>query len=181
MNKLTLTLALATVAFVVGCSQETSTLQDTTSVEKPEVVAAAEPTLPDGFFLSEAPANVISLSKARSSAKAGEDVVFTGYIGGREQPFTEGRAMFVMADSVEAPQCTDSCPVPHDACCTPGDVIAANSATVQVVDEEGKMMKLDLDGMNNLKAGGEVTIVGKVREANEGVFIVDANGVAINE
>lgn len=181
MNKFTLTLTLATAAIFVGCSQETTTSQEKTSTEKPEVVAAAEPSLPDGFFLNEAPANVVSLSEARSSAKAGEEIVFTGYIGGREQPFTEGRAMFVMADSVEAPQCTDACPVPHDACCTPNDVIAANSATVQVVDEEGKMMKLDLNGMNDLKAGGEVTIVGKVREATEGVFIVDASGVAINE
>jgi len=137
------------------------------------------PGMPEGLFLDTPPADAAPLREARAEAKAGESIAFSGYIGGRVEPFTEGRALFLVADSENAPACTDECETPWDACCTALDTIAANSATVQLVDDAGKLLALNLEGMNGLKPGAAITVVGEVREANDAVLVVDATGLAI--
>ena len=135
--------------------------------------------LPADFFLADAPAAAVTVATARATVATGQDVVLTGYIGGRPKPFTEGRALFVMADMEKAPACTDGCPVAWDACCVPGDVIAANSVTVQVAGADGMPLKLDLQGRNGLNPGAQVAVMGTVREANPSLMIVDARNVVI--
>jgi hypothetical protein len=128
-------------------------------------------------MLAAAPGDVIPVAEARRTAKTGDTVSLAGYIGGRAEPFTEGRAVFLLADSEAAPACTDACAVPWDACCTPRETITANSATVQVVDAGGMPLKVGLEGRDGLKPGATVTVVGKVREAGDAVMIVDATGL----
>jgi hypothetical protein len=134
--------------------------------------------LPDNLFLREAPGNAVSVSEARELAKKGEEITFKGYIGGRVEPFTDGRALFVVADEKKAPACEDGCKTYWDACCTSGDIIAANSATVQIVDENGKLLQKDIRGTNGLEPGAVVAVRGKVREVNENILIVDAIGIS---
>lgn len=175
MKPLASTLALAAALSLAGCGQQ--------GAEAPGAADSAprEPaaTLPDGLFLAEAPTDAPPLSQARAAAANGGEITFTGYIGGRADPFTAGRALFLVADTEAAPACIDGCPIPWDACCTPGDVIAANSATVQVVDGEGRPLRMDLQGVNGLAPGAQVTVVGSVREADGGILLVDANGISV--
>lgn len=174
MKKAMTAAALLGSAFMLGaCSQQATETSSATAEESKEIAAS----LPDDLFITEAPSDPITVSQARANAKAGDDIVMTGYIGGREKPFTAGRALFLMADSEKAPACTDTCPIPWDACCTASEVVAANSATVQVLDSEGRTLKTDLNGANGLAPGAEITVVGKVREANESLLIVDAQGI----
>ncbi|MEQ8820805.1 MAG: hypothetical protein RLY93_11225 [Sumerlaeia bacterium] len=182
MKLIPTTLAFASILALAGCAQEGAESTGATAAQETTAAAPAEqaPALPEGFFLAEAPANALTVSQARANAKAGDDIALTGYIGGRVEPFTEGRAIFLVADSEVAPACTDACAVPWDACCVPRDTIAANSATIQVLDADGKTLKVDLKGQNGLEPGAEVTVVGKVREANESLLIVDASGIAAN-
>jgi len=142
--------------------------------------APSEPkvALPATLFATPAPADAKPLSEVRATAKAGEVVTFVGYIGGREEPFVDGRAMMLVADKVKAPACTDACKIPWDACCTPAEDIVANSATVQVVDEAGAPLKVGLMGQGNLGNGSSVAVTGKVREIGEGIFVVDAQTIA---
>lgn len=171
-------LALAAVLLLSACGQETTP----TSPDSPEAhnaKAPASPSLPQGFFLAAAPDDAVPLHQARASAAPGEPLAFTGYIGGRAEPFTEGRALFLVADAEKAPACTDTCPIPWDACCTPSDVIAANSATVRVTDEQGQTLRLGLEGLNGLVPGATITVVGTVHEASDAVLVVDAHGIAL--
>lgn len=174
MRNIASTATLATLLAVAGCGQQGAESPGAAAPEAPQATS-----LPDGFFLAEAPADAPPLSQARASAAAGQEITFTGYIGGRAEPFTAGRALFLVADTEAAPACIDACPIPWDACCTPGDVIAANSATVQVVDDEGRPLRLDLNGLNGLAPGAGVTVVGSVREAGGGILLVDASGVSV--
>jgi len=137
--------------------------------------------LPAELFQAAAPAEAKALSEVRPSAKVGDIVSFRGYVGGRVEPFVEGRSMFLVADAVQAAACVDdmSCSTPWDSCCTASDVIAANSATIQVVDVEGQVLKTGLNGKGGLAPGATVTVTGKVREAGDGAFIVDASGIAL--
>lgn len=170
MNKiLTLTVALS-VVFVAGCNSA-----DTSTSSK----QAMETALPEGLFLDAAPSEAASLSEARANAEVGETVTFHGYIGGRGEPIVEDRALFLVADAENAPACTDSCKSPWDACCTSSEIIAANSATVQLVDESGQLLAANLLGKGGIKPGAGVTVVGKVRQADDSVFVIDATGLAI--
>jgi hypothetical protein len=172
MHRLTTTLMAATMAVMIaGCGSEQP------AGSKPP--AATAPALPAGLILDTPPADAQPLAAVRPGAKAGDTITFTGYIGGRAKPFTEGRAVFVVADLVAAPPCTDGCPVPWDACCTDPDAIKANSATVQIVDAAGQPLRLTLSGVAGLTAGAEVTVTGTVREAGEGYLLVDAGGIAV--
>ena len=178
MKHLATPLLFAAMLALVGCGQE-----QTDTPDAPPSQGENQPTvsLPDGFFLSEAPDGALPLSAARAAAGAGEPVAFTGYIGGRTEPFTEGRAIFLVADVEKAPPCADGCPRPWDACCVPGDVVIANSATVQIVDADGQTLRLGVKGRQGLVPGAMITVVGTVRQVSDAVFIVDATGVAVQE
>jgi hypothetical protein len=157
---------------LLGCGGEKSASEAT--APSSESAAAA---VPAGLFLTAAPEGAKSIAEAKPSLKAGDTVVLAGYIGGRREPFTTGRAIFVMADEVEAPACTDGCPIAWDACCTPSDVIARNSATIQLVDEKGAPLRLNLQGTNGLEPGTLLTVVGTVRTKAETALVVDATGL----
>lgn len=176
MKKTLSTLALSAMITLAGCGQETAQKEQA----PPQAAAAAsssEAKLPEGLFLKEAPAGAKKLHEVRVAAKAGDPVTFTGYVGGRAHPFTDQRAIFLVADAEQAPPCTDGCQTPWDACCTAPEVIAASSATVQVADASGQILKAGLAGKAGLAPGAVVTISGKVREANSSMLLVDASGI----
>ncbi|MCB2156888.1 hypothetical protein KQI84_18575 [bacterium] len=171
---------LASAFVFAACSQETTKTANAPQEMRTTGETESAIALPQGFFLSETPANATSVSATRSSAQVGEEVTVTGYIGGRAEPFTDGRAIFLLADSEKAPACGNECRIPWDACCVPGDVVAANSATIQVVDSDGKTLRLGLQGINDLAPGAEITVQGTVHQANDAIFILNANGIAMN-
>ncbi len=180
MKLTTTAVVFASILAVSGCgndAQETGATKP--SAAESTQAAKQPPALPAELFLATAPANAVPLSEARAKAKAGETITFTGYVGGRAEPFTEGRALFVVADSAKAPACTDGCKIPWDACCVAQETITANSATVQVADADGQTLRTSLNGQNGLAPGSIVTIVGKVREVGEAVLIVDASGILV--
>ena len=178
MKHITSAFIIASFVALSGCGQEEAATASTNNAASETQQTAA---LPGDFFLNEEPANTVSLSEARASAQTGDDITFTGYIGGRAEPFTKSRAIFLVADSEKAPPCTDGCPAPWDACCTPNEVITENSATVQVLDAEGQTLRMGLNGQNGLAPGSQVTVVGKVRQANDAVLIVDASGIKVDD
>jgi len=171
-------LGLSILSFA-ACSEQASDASQTKGAkpQAPKPAPAETVKLPADLFSATAPTDAKPLREVRASSKTGDTIAVTGYIGGREKPFTEGRALFQLVDEVNAPICVDHDGAVWDACCTPSATIAENSATIQVVDESGQTLKIGLDGQGGLAPGSVVTVMGKVRELNESIMIVDASAI----
>lgn len=145
--------------------------------------AAAESSLPSSLWLANAPANAKPMAEVKKSAAVGQDVIVSGRIGGRKDPFVTGRAMFLLADR-SLPSCTekhgDGCPTPWDYCCETPETILANTGVVQIVGADGKPLKLGLEGLHGLQPLREVVIVGEVSNAGENV-VINATGIYLKE
>jgi hypothetical protein len=145
--------------------------------------ADAAVALAPGLFLEQAPANGQDLETVKRGAAVGDDVVIRGRIGGRVEPFVEGRAIFMLAD-MRMPTCTqrhgDGCPTPWDYCCEPKDTLLANTATIQVADASGRPLRRGLKGVEGLVPTAEIVVNGKVSQRDNGhVMVVDASGIYV--
>ena len=104
------TLALA----VPGCEKSPTDPQPASSGEGSRVSAEAAK-----FLLDAEPAGAVDVIKVRETAKDGDDVVIVGRIGGREDPWINNRAAFLIVDpslkSCHDTGCLD-CEKPWDYC-----------------------------------------------------------------
>lgn len=175
-----LTPALLALLLIAGCtepSQQASGSSATTEASSSRAIPA-EVAAVLAAHLPEAPA--VAVGEVVSSVpEVGAEVVVTGYIGGRRDPFISGRSMFMLADIEKAPACADGCPIPWDACCTPREVIAANSLTVRIATDAGEPLKTDINGMEGLVPGAQVTVAGLVRSNEGGVLLLDARALRV--
>lgn len=142
------------------------------------VASDAKPT----WLLASAPADARPVAEIKKSAVEGEKVVMQARIGGRVDPITKGAAVFVVMDPT-IPSCDqnpdDKCATPWDYCCEPKQVMAANSATVQLVGADGKPLAIDLEAQG-LKPLQNIIIVGAVApRPNDAVLIINATGIHI--
>jgi hypothetical protein len=164
------------LALITGCSKT-----DTTTSSEPTTTtaqtASAPSGIPENLIVDAVEGEPISPTAAKASAAAGDTIVLTGNIAGRVEPFVDGRAMFNLVDT-ELPMCTyDHCPTPWDHCCeTPKDVAAA-SATVQVVDAEGKTIKDSLNG--KLQPGQTIVLSGTVKQKDDFSFVINADQISV--
>lgn len=171
--KPTLTCLLSFVLLTTGCDQADEPVREQPAGEQP---SAAE--VPADLFVDTAPADSRSVSDVRASAKAGEEVVLRGKIGGRDKPFVGEKAMFVVVDETMQPCPPDEgCPTPWDYCCLPPDEIAAKSATIQVA-RDGKVLAKGLEGVHGLAPLAEVVVSGTVT-STDGGLVVDAKRIHV--
>jgi hypothetical protein len=178
-------IVLGTVALALsGCGQapaSQSPAKPTPSSAPASSPAAAEKALPATLWLTAAPADAKPVAEVKKSAKAGQDVVIFGRIGGGREPFVMGRALFMLADR-SLPSCVEKhgpgCATPWDFCCEPKETVLASTTTIQVVGPDGKPAKLGLDGVHGLKPLAEVVIAGKVSSAGDSV-VIDATGIYV--
>lgn len=136
------------------------------------------PALPAGFFLRDAPANFISVGEARKVGQVGRPVVVRGRIGGLAKPIADRHAIFVISDH-RLPLCQEGCASPWDYCCTPREQIRDKVATVQVVDINGRPLKVSLDGVNGLKPASDVIVLGTVAQKGKNFMIVNAKSIHV--
>jgi hypothetical protein len=146
-------------------------------------IHVSKPVLPAGLFLAAAPEKAQFVADVKKEAKTGEVVQVRGKIGGSVHPFVGGRAVFTIVGN-GIPDCSekddDHCKTPWDYCCETRKDIAAQSATIQVVDAAGKPIRLDLKGVQGLKELSDVTVVGKAVVADGKSLVVQATGLYIN-
>jgi hypothetical protein len=172
--------SLAAVAVVAGCDaredQSTTSASSTTS-------ATAGAALPAGLVVTEAPAGAQEIAAVKKDAKDGDAIVIRGKVGGREEPIAKNRAIITLLDPAVTTCDTmpgDACKTPWDACCEPSEKIAANSATVQVVDAGGRPLAASLEGVAGLKPLSNVTVSGIARRAaGSDVLIVEAKQIHV--
>jgi hypothetical protein len=169
------TLFLSLACF--GCEQKPAA---TTSAPAP-VPASAASAFPASLFLTAAPADPKPVKDAKAAAKQGDKITITGRIGGSEEPFIEGRALFTIVDT-RVPYCgqnnpDDKCKTPWDYCCEPADELAARSATIEVTTPDGRPIKSGLNGVRGLKPLAIVTITGTIADTKDGNLIINAEGI----
>ena len=162
---------LLLAALATGCGNS----DPTTTTTEPAIPTSA---VPEGLIVSAIDGEAVTPTAAKTSAKAGDQIVLSGHIAGRAKPFVDGRAIFTLVDT-KLPVCTDGCGTPWDLCCEETDDIAAAAATVQVVDGDGNPLKQSLEGP--LKPGQVITVTGKVKQNDGGTFIVNAEQIAVTK
>lgn len=150
---------------------------------KAPAVATSGVPLPPQLFLASAPADVREIKAAKQGAKVGDTITLRGRIGGSEDPFVGGRAIFTMVDT-GMPACADNpedkCKTPWDYCCETTEDVAAALATVQLVGSDGAVLKTDVKGKQGLSPLARIVVVGKVAQADDkGVLVVNASGIFV--
>lgn len=170
---------LASVS-LVSCGQPPREAANRTAAATSPQTAA----LPSDLFVQAPPAGARSVSEVKGDLAAKGPVVIHGRIGGRTAPFADGAAVFLLADMSMKP-CNelhgDSCPTPWDYCCEPANSLTARVATIQIVDDSGKPLRIGVKGRNGLSPLAEVTIAGEIvpRDSTD-ALLINAQGVYIH-
>lgn len=165
---------LLLLAGVSGCGQQT--VQATVDTRNTPVIDKSK------YILTEEPDGAVGVIIAREDAKDHDDIVLVGRIGGRKDPWIDGRsaftvidaAMSVVADGAESGDgelCMDDCCASLRAECT---------TLVKIVDEQGKPLPIDARVLLGAKETDMVVVKGKVqRDDEQGTFTIAASGVYV--
>ena len=155
---------------LIGCGGQTPI--ETVKLETD--YSLLSPTL----IVAKLPANALGVVAARQSVHAGADVIISGFVGGRVDPFVDGRAVLTLGDAKELQTCDkegEGCQSPWDACCEAPEKINASIATIQVIDADGQVVKTGLKGFGGIQELAMLTVKGKIAEgSNSEVLIVNA-------
>jgi hypothetical protein len=175
----TLIIAVVVSSLVAtGCSQDPGE-------SKPGGTTSGQPQTAKvlaGLFVDQAPPNGRSVADLKADTNASGQVVVHGRIGGRVNPFVDGAAVFLLADS-SMKSCDelhgDSCKTPWDYCCEPRESLAANTATIQVVDANGKPLRIDLEGQAGMSPLAKLTIAGEIAQRDGGTLVINARRIYV--
>ncbi len=130
---------------------------------------------PEDLFATVEPSGARGVLEVKAAPQVGDEVRVRGRIGGRKEPFVEGRAMFTLVE-LSLPTCNekhgDGCPTPWDYCCEPARELIRQSLTVQVPGADGKTLRASLAGAHGLKPMAEVVVTGRIAKVEEGGIVV---------
>ncbi len=136
-NALTTLTALGLAVSLVACNDT----DDAADLDANQGAAETQQTASDWLADGE-PTGAAALADA-----AGDAVLVRARIGGRAEPMSPDSPVFLVVD-LSLKHCGelpgDNCPMPWDYCCEPRDSLTANSATVQLVDDAGSPLAVDL-------------------------------------
>lgn len=182
MLRITVT-SLVLAGVVLGTCLSISSTAIGAPIGEKKAPPATAPAVPAEVFVKEAPADAKDIRDAKPAAKKDQTVVIRGRIGGSAEPFSGKRAMFTLVD-VRIKACgegtDEKCPKPWDMCCTPRSVLTENSATVQIVDAKGAVLKTTLENVHGLVPLAEVTVKGTVTQADgKQVLVINASEIYV--
>lgn len=169
----TVTLALASLS---SCKPKASDAAKSSTSENSSSLSR--------YLLAEPPPNAVSVGQLFANPTPGTEVIVTGEVIGRLDPFVEGRAMVVLGDPSKITPCNrnpdDQCETPWDVCCDDPEVIKKSIATVQIVDNEGRPLKQGLKGLSGLRELSTLTVVGTIAEgSNDDNLLINASGIHV--
>lgn len=161
--------AVLLFAGISGCGQPTVEIASAPSVDRSK------------YVLAEEPEGAVGVMMAREDAKDQDAIVLVGRIGGRKNPWIEGRSAFTLIDasitvvadgkeSGDAQICMDDCCATLRADCT---------TLVKIVDDRGQVLPIDARELLDANPNDMVVIQGKVRRDDEGSFSITASGVYV--
>lgn len=176
----TLIASFVAVGFLVGCgkdSQPTSSQPPSGQFLPSELSAVFAPV--------QAGTTVSLIPEIRARARPGDDVTIEAKVMGVMEPFVEGRAVMVVGDEASLMSCDlmgddEHCSTPWDLCCEDSDLKRIGTATVQVVDENERVLRVDLKGVNGLEELSRLRIQGTVApNSTPASFILNAKKIEI--
>lgn len=136
-----------------------------------------------GIFETQVPTDAVGVAALRKSGQNKGNVIVRGRIGGRGRPFVDGAAVFVLTDS-SLLSCDqrhgDRCKEPWDYCCETPESLAANTATIQIVGDDGKPLRTSVKGKHGMEPLKEIVIKGDIAQRDdEGVLVINAHQIAV--
>ena len=144
---------------------------------------AAAPSAGFSKILATAPSGEArAIHLIRDTAKPGDEVTISGKIMGNKSPFVDGRAVFILGDPAILTPCNeipgDSCKTPWDTCCeTPEDKKKA-TASIQIIDADGRVLKEGIEGIGGIQKLAFVTVTGKVTaDSSPGNLTINASAI----
>ena len=135
-------------------------------------------TLPEG--------KPVAIHQARTVAKPGDTITIKGRVMGNTKPFVDGRSIFVLGDTETLKACSDNpgdgCETPWDTCCDSPEAIKLGTATIQVVDAKGRVLKEGIENINGLKKLSYVVVSGKVAPGSTAdLLLLNAEAIKVEE
>lgn len=166
----------ASLILLASCSDKaTETTGNATVPSAPSTALSA--------VLDAAPAGEPkAITAARASAKPGDVITISGRIMGSAKPFVDGRAAFILGDPAVLTPCNevpgDTCETPWDVCCDSPEDKKRATATIQIVDAGGRVLKESVEGVGGLENLATVTVTGKVAEGSSpDLMLVNATAI----
>lgn len=153
------------------------------AAEAPGAGAVAAPAGVLGRVVGTAPSGEArSIGEVKASAKPGEEVTLKGRVMGNLKPFVDGRAAFILADPAVIAACSDNpsdqCETPWDSCCHTPEEKKKAIVTIQVVGDDGRVLKQGIEGVGGVAKLATLTVTGKVAEGSQGdTLIINATAI----
>lgn len=154
----------------VGCERTGESADDTHAAQR------------EKYLLAEEPEGAQGIVSVRDQLRDGESYVLFGRIGGVSDPWSPGKAAFVIADPVammglesDGHDCSSGC-----AFCKKKEGHASRHlAMVRIVDESGDVVAVDARKLLDLDVDEMVVVRGIVSLDKLGNLIVDADGIHV--
>ena len=134
------------------------------------------------YLLADEPEGVQGIVAVREEIQEGETYVLFGRVGGIDDPWSPGKAAFVIADPValmeldaDGHDCKDGCAF----CKHKKGHPSKHLAMVRVVDDAGNVVRIDARKLLELDVDDMVVVRGKVSIDKLGNMIVNADGVHV--
>ena len=174
---------LLSIAIVVSLSSCQPGEKSASTAKSPQ----GEPSAPLlAVFTQEKPAAAITVAEAVATAKPDTELVVHAKLLGAENIFVNNRSAFMIGDPKLLTSCDnkpgDNCATPWDACCDSSEIKRLATATVQVVDAKGAVLRENIRDVAGLKELSEVVVAGKVAPSSgNGVLIINAKAIYVGK
>ncbi len=137
-------------------------------------------------FATDPSGKAVAIHIARASAKPGQTITLKGRVMGNIKPFVEGRSIFILGDTETLKACSDNpgdaCETPWDNCCDSPEAIKQGTATIQIVDAKGKVLKEGIENVNGLQKLSYVTVSGTVAPGSSPqLLLLNADAIKVEE
>jgi len=180
------TKTLLTTVLIAVAGFSLSSCKDSETGSSAEVKNPASAEL-QKYFTDQEIDGAQDIHIARTTAKPGDEITLKGEVMGRENVFVDGRAAFVLGDPKKLTTCDkmgedDHCPTPWDACCDSKELKSVSLASIQIVGEDGRVLKSGLKGVNGMKEISNIVVSGIVAENSTAEnFIVNAEQIFVTD
>lgn len=168
-------LFLAALA-AVSCKESATVEVDPQEAGPSAALRAVIEALPEG--------EASPIHMARQTIQPGDKVTVKGRVMGREKPFVDGRAAFLLGDPEVLTACNekpdDSCETPWDVCCDSPEDKMRGTATIQIVDADGRVLKESVEGVGGIENLARLVVTGEVAEGSSAdVLVINASAIKV--
>jgi len=150
-----------------------------------ESTAATAPSATLNAVINATPAGeAMAIHRVRESAKAGDTVTVSGQVMGNIRPFIDGRAAFILGDPELLTACNDipgdECETPWDNCCDSPEDKKRGTATIQVVDADGRVLRENIEGVGGIGKLARLAVTGIVADGSSPeALVINASAITV--